>query len=240
MDKTEEFWVLATQNQPKDRCTSPIDPLATAISLATEQREALISCYNAIDRATSAEYAEIERSVKVSESQEESLKTVLESIMTEDNSMFLNGIALALHTVLQKVRGKLETKRHRKRRSTLNIALEPEKAPSTRTPPPMMQLLREENERILESVQYTEREVATIQRKISEIDTLQKLITQEIFSQDERIDTILTKTTSASVDVRISKNYLRSATERRKASRRFLSMLILIFALVLLLLHFSK
>ncbi|KAI5173135.1 hypothetical protein NEFER03_2104 [Nematocida sp. LUAm3] len=240
MDRTKEFRILAKEELPEQKEEQESSLLLEALDLAKEQILSLFKLYSTVDRASSSEYAEIERATKSLVSQEESIHILLDQQATGENLLFVEGIYVAMHRSLRKLQEKIEAKRSRKRKPTLNIALEPEKATPVKHSPPMMQLLHEENERILESVQYIDREIVVVQRRISEIDTLQKLIAQEIFAQDERIDVILSKTTKSTVDVRISRNYLKTAIERKNSTRRFLSVLIFIFSIMIMSLHLSK
>lgn len=239
MNRTEEFRRLSIQYAPGNT-KKDLDVLPPVMEMAARQRKALSECYSALASISSGGYLEIEKAAKEAQAQEEILSQLLTEYTTEETEEFIEGILHSLKLSLRKVQSRLESQRHKKRRGVLNIALEPEKAPATKKTQKLLQILHEENERILESVQYSERELASIQRQISEIDTLQRLITQEIFSQDERIDIVLSKAASATVNVKISKNYLRNAAERRKASRRFLSVLIFVLSIIILLLHLIK
>ncbi|OAG29330.1 hypothetical protein NEDG_01403 [Nematocida displodere] len=241
MDRTAEFRRVSQAPSADVLQEDSDSPAIHALQSAKELKNSLLEYTGRIERATSQEYADIEKEAAATVSQVPALLALLYEIETEENALFIGGVATCLKIMLQRTEIKLESKRHKTRRSTLNIALEPEKAPSiVKIAPVMLQMLQEENVKILERVQYSDREVTHVRRQISEIDTLQKLITQEIFSQDERIDSVLGKTGLATQDVRISRTYIRNAGEKRKSARRFLSLLFLIFAVMILLLHLTK
>ncbi|KAI5190333.1 hypothetical protein NECID01_0925 [Nematocida sp. AWRm77] len=243
MDRTEEFRKLSNAFPSSVHKGEEEDSMGRVLVSAKKIKKALHEYFCSVDRATSSEYMDIEQSLHGILPQAQKVVSLLKEVATEKNFLFAEGVVGALKLAVQRIEHKVEDKRYKRRKSTLNIALEPEFAPpsiSIKKSPGMLQLLHEENERILEKVQYTEKEVFHVRRKISEIDTLQKLISQEIFSQDERIDIILSKTTAASIDVKISRTYIKNAGEKRRVARQFLSMLILIFSFMILLLHFSR
>jgi len=241
MDRTDEYTKIISAFKTKERATAEEHPSIPALKSAKELRMSLRAYSSALEKATTSEYLEIEKVlVPIIEKVQEVLE-LLEDVTTEENFLFVEGVKANIKTEAQNVEMKLENRRSKRRRGALNVTLEPERAPSAlKSPPVMMQMLYEENERILENVRYTEKEVMQVRRKISEIDTLQKLITQEIFTQDERIDIVMGKSAVSYVDVKISRTYIKNAGDKRRNARRFLSLLILIFSIMILLLHLSS
>ncbi|EIJ93497.1 hypothetical protein NEPAR06_0542 [Nematocida parisii] len=237
MDRTQEF--------KKDVAATGITQLSNTIeessitgflSITKELRISLNSCYTSLINRRAYDYTEIENMIK--SLVKESTKAT-ELIEPENECKYTNGIISNIKAIVKRTEIKLEERKSKKIQSSLNIALEPEKSSSVVRPKPvMLQVLHEENERILERVRCTEREVAQIRRRVSEIDTLQRLITQELYVQDERIDVILHNTAAASVDVKISRTYIRNAGAKKKVAKRFISLLIMILSFVLLMLHY--
>ncbi|KAI5181260.1 hypothetical protein NEOKW01_1479 [Nematocida sp. AWRm80] len=240
MDRTEELRAISTK-QTVTGTGHKEKEIPRTIEISKDLKCSLSEYNKIISRCTSSEYIETEKNIRETISQIKDVIELLEGISTEANSLFIEGIIYSLKLTVSQSQTKLESKRYKERKSTLNIALEPEKAPSTiKTAPVMMHMLQEENELMLKRIQYTEREIIQVRRKLSEIDVLQKLIAQELFSQDERIDVILEKTHTSTMDVKISRTYLKNAGEKRKSLRRFVSILVLIFSLMILLLHSTK
>lgn len=241
MDRTKQFLKLLPQaprdsRRPSDSSTLQND---SAFRAAKHARAALLASLDTLKHAR--DHAEAEKEVSSILIQAWDVIDMLNGIAEEGNREFISGIVAVIRTASQAAEIQLEGKRYALRKTTLNVALEPEKAPTQVRPPPvLMQMLKKENARILKRMQYSEREVTQVRRKISEIDSLQRLISQEIFSQDERIDMVLAKSTSSAINVKISKTYIKNANARIRSSKRFVSLFILIFSLVILLLHLGR
>lgn len=239
MDRTEEFkrCVAATEIEQIE-VTDEESNITTFLRIAKELRMALYSCYTSLLNRRTHDCTELENMINTLAGESTKAAKLIED---EGENKYLEGVMVTIKALLKRTEIKLEEQKSKRIRPSLNIALEPEKSSVTVKPKPvMMQVLHEENERILEKVRYTEREVVQIRRRVSEIDILQKLITQELYIQDERIDVILHNTASASVDVKISRTYIRNAEDKKKTAKRFISLFIMILAFVLLILHCSS
>lgn len=240
MNRTEEYrrivnnqQVIQNTNEPEDSTTAPL------LNIAKELRTSINSCYISLKNRRAHDYTEIENTIGDLVKKSNRILELIEEIA--ENNKYLEGVAINIKSVVKRTEIKLEERKSKKIRPTLNIALEPEKSTAVvKTKPVQMQILHEENERILERVRYTEREIAQIRRKVSEIDTLQRLITQELYVQDERIDVILNNTSTATVDVKISRTYIRNSEEKKQVAKRFISLFVMILSIVLLVLHHSN
>ncbi|KAI5191844.1 hypothetical protein NEMIN01_1699 [Nematocida minor] len=238
MDRTEEYRRNSLGNSSTHSFVSnKIDNNTnTFLNIAKDLRVSLNTCYSAL-AGKRGDYLEVEKTVKELSKESNRVIELLQSL--DEVSKFLEGVIANIRTAVKKTEIKLEERKSKKLRPSLNIALEPERStPTVKTKPVMMQILQEENVRILERVRCTEREIVQIRRKVSEIDILQKLITQELYIQDERIDIILHNTSAASVDVKISRTYIKNAGEKKKVAKRFISLFIMILSIVLLILHY--
>jgi hypothetical protein len=244
MDRTEELQRLAAGAGGPEGGEESEGELVGVLRCSGEVKVSL----DQLDRELeTARLGEIERLVpEIKKAIEKGLKIVelLGEMEEEDDaSEFTEGVRDALLHQIKGIEIRLEIRKHKTRRKYVDIALEPEKPEDIkpqRVQGDMMQILQEENESILENRQSLSEELVVVRKKISEIDKLQKFIRHEIFSQDERVDQILHKTNSSTVDVKISKNYLKRGKKGRKSIRRLLSLLILILSLVILILHVSN
>ncbi|KAH9386562.1 uncharacterized protein NEMAJ01_1458 [Nematocida major] len=239
MNRTEEYRRNVLDGGISQKSVeAPDGSVNSVLSIAKELRNSLSACHAALVNRHTHDYSDVESTVKELVAGGSKAVDMMEAM---EESKYLEGVAHNIRALMKRTEMKLEERKSRRVRPSLNIALEPEKSTSTaKTTPVQMQVLHEENERILERVRCTERELVQVRRRVSEIDVLQKLITQELYVQDERIDVILSNTTTASIDVKISRTYIRNAQEKRQAAKRFISLFVMILSIVLLFLHHSN
>lgn len=247
MDRTEEYKSYQKENtgrEEKDSNPGTENSTHRFLSIAKELRTSLNSCYTSLESKRAQATSEIEHTIKSLSQESIRIIDLLNSL--EDQTEYIEHVVKNIRAVVKKTEIKLEERKSKRitKQSTLNLVLEPEKAkvsPKTREEMKggMMQVLQEENTRILERVRCTDREIVQIRRRVSEIDTLQRLITQELFIQDERIDIVLNKTAIASVDVKISRAYIKNSGAKKKVAKRFISLFIIILSIVLLILYYS-
>lgn len=245
MDRTEELRKLLPEREtpaPKSECSEDV---LSAMRCSGELKEALDQYSMQLDAVRQSDLDRLEKGIGSAMGKGLEIIDLLEEMEgAGDELEFAEGIKVALMALIKSVEMKLEIRKQKTKRRFLNIALEPERPAQPRAERPqqprMAQLLQEESASILESAQFMDTEVTRARKRISEIDKLQKLINHEIFSQDERIDLVLHKTGGSVVDVKISKNYLKKGREGKKVVRRFIAIMILIFAIVLLILHFAR
>lgn len=248
MDRTSEYRSHQKENKKEGETDSNLqteDSTHSFLSIARDLRSSLAECYLALKDKRTNVTGEMEESIK--SLSEESVKIVSLLNRLENRTEFIDAVVVNLSAAVKRTELKLEDRKSKRLNKpvSLSLVLEPEKAkvsPKGRGEPKgvMMQVLQEENVKILEKVQSREREMIQIRRRISEIDTLQKLITQELFIQDERIDVVINNATAASVDVKISRAYIKNAGEKKKVAKRFISLFIMILSIVLLILYYSN
>jgi len=244
MDRTEELKRLVLKTNAPEQRGQESSELEGILRCSEEVKMSLDQLNAEMEAARTSEMERL--SPEIRKVTEKGLKIIelLGEVGEEDDALqFTEGVRAALLHQIKNMEIRLEIKKHKTKRKRMDIALEPEKPEEIRpgrADGSAMQLLQEENDSILESRQSISEELVVVRKRISEIDKLQKFIHHEIFSQDERVDLVLHKTSNSIVDVRISKNYLKRGRERRKSIRRLVSILILIFSIVVLILHVSK
>ncbi|KAI5162720.1 hypothetical protein NEAUS03_2076 [Nematocida ausubeli] len=237
MDRTKEFRdTINTTGITQQNNSIQDSPLTSLLNISRDLRITLNSAYTELKTKRIINYSEFEPTIR--SGIQECIKTI--HLLEQNNITYYKNIITNLLSLIKRTEIKLEEVKAKRTRVSLNIALEPERSSVVKPKPILLQTLQEENDRILERARLSDRELLKINRKVSEIDVLQRLITEELFLQDERIDVIINKTKTASVDVKISRGYLRKGTESKSRMKGFISLFIMILSIVLIILHLGN